>query len=61
MLKGGFSDETGSYAPGDLQVMEGDIGPIIRALQKADYEEKLAALTGRPVTSTRGRGAEDNE
>ncbi|MBP6507197.1 MAG: peptide chain release factor 1 [Opitutaceae bacterium] len=43
------------------QVMEGDIGPIIRALQKADYEEKLAALTGRPVTSTRGRGAEDNE
>jgi putative transcriptional regulator len=24
VLKGGFSDETGRYAPGDLQVMEGD-------------------------------------
>ncbi len=28
------------------QVMEGDIEAIITALQKADYEEKLAALTG---------------
>jgi putative transcriptional regulator len=25
VLKGGFSDETGRYAPGDLQVMEGDM------------------------------------
>jgi putative transcriptional regulator len=25
VLKGGFRDETGSYAPGDLQVMEGDM------------------------------------
>ena len=25
VLKGGFSDEAGSYAPGDLQVMEGDM------------------------------------
>jgi putative transcriptional regulator len=25
VLKGGFSDETGSYSPGDLQVMEGDM------------------------------------
>ena len=25
VLKGGFSDETGTYAPGDLQVMEGDM------------------------------------
>lgn len=25
VLKGGFSDETGSYGPGDLQVMEGDM------------------------------------
>jgi putative transcriptional regulator len=25
VLKGGFSDITGSYAPGDLQVMEGDM------------------------------------
>ncbi len=28
------------------QVMEGNIEPIITALQQADYEEKLAALTG---------------
>jgi peptide chain release factor 1 len=28
------------------QVMEGQIDPIITGLQKADYEEKLAALTG---------------
>ena len=25
VLKGGFSDETGRYAPGDLQMMEGDM------------------------------------
>jgi putative transcriptional regulator len=25
VLRGGFSDETGRYAPGDLQVMEGDM------------------------------------
>ncbi len=31
------------------QVMEGDLGAVIAALQKADYEEKLAALTGQPV------------
>ncbi|MEO6875891.1 MAG: peptide chain release factor-like protein, partial [Opitutaceae bacterium] len=29
------------------QVMEGAIGTVIAALQKADYEEKLAALTGQ--------------
>jgi len=29
------------------QVMEGAIGPIIAALQKAHYEEQLAALEGR--------------
>ena len=29
------------------QVMEGNIDVIITALQKADYEEKLAALTGQ--------------
>jgi len=29
------------------QVMEGAIGPIIEALQKAHYEERLAALEGR--------------
>jgi peptide chain release factor 1 len=29
------------------QVMEGSIGPVIEALQKAHYEERLAALEGR--------------
>jgi len=44
------------------QVMEGDIGPIVSALQKADYEEKLAALLGRPVASAARRvAAEDND
>ncbi len=32
-------------------VLEGGIDPIIKALQKADYEEKLAALTGRGAES----------
>jgi peptide chain release factor 1 len=36
------------------QVMEGDIDAIIAALQKADYEEKLAALTGRPLAGYAG-------
>jgi peptide chain release factor 1 len=35
------------------QVMEGDIDPVISALQQADYEEKLAALTGQVVVSAR--------
>ncbi len=35
------------------QVMEGDIGDIVTALQKADYEEKLAALTGHAYVPTR--------
>ena len=29
------------------QVMEGQFETIIAALQKADYDEKLAALTGQ--------------
>ena len=42
------------------QVMEGQIGPIIAALQKADFEEKLATLTGVPAPSrTRGGGEDD--
>ncbi|HYD83919.1 MAG TPA: peptide chain release factor 1 [Opitutus sp.] len=41
------------------QVMEGGIEEIVAALQKADYEEKLAALTGvslpgAPVRAARG-------
>jgi peptide chain release factor 1 len=35
------------------QVMEGQIDPIIAALQKADYEEKLAALTGHTFAPPR--------
>ena len=35
------------------QVMEGDIDAIITGLQKADYEEKLAALTGHDFTPAR--------
>lgn len=41
------------------QVMEGAIEPIIAALQKADYEEKLAALTGHDFTPR--RAASDDE
>jgi peptide chain release factor 1 len=41
------------------QVMEGAIAPVIAALQKADYEEKLAALTGHVYTPT--RTAKDDE
>jgi hypothetical protein len=26
--------------------MEGNLGPLIEALQRAEFEEKLAALTG---------------
>jgi putative transcriptional regulator len=46
VLKGGFSDETGRYAPGDLQVMEGDM----RHNPVADPGEdciNLAVTTGR--------------
>ncbi len=35
------------------QVMEGGIDEVIEALQKADYEEKLAALTGQTYVPTR--------
>ncbi len=35
------------------QVMEGQIGSIIAALQKADYEQKLAALTGQVYVPAR--------
>ncbi|MDB6092875.1 MAG: peptide chain release factor 1 [Verrucomicrobia bacterium] len=35
------------------QVMEGNIGGIIAALQKADYEQKLAALTGQVYVAPR--------
>jgi len=35
------------------QVMEGSIDAVITALQKADYEEKLAALTGHDFSPVR--------
>ncbi|MCX6955161.1 MAG: peptide chain release factor 1 [Verrucomicrobia bacterium] len=35
------------------QVMEGDIEPIIAALQKADHDERVAALTGQVYVATR--------
>lgn len=34
-------------------VMEGNLEPVVAALQKADYEEKLAALTGHDFTPAR--------
>ncbi|MES2693340.1 MAG: peptide chain release factor 1 [Verrucomicrobiota bacterium] len=42
------------------QVMEGHIEPIVTALQKADYQEKLAALTGHDFTPARA-AAEDED
>ena len=41
------------------QVMEGGIGPIITALQKAEYEQKLAALTGQVYAPPRASGDYD--
>jgi peptide chain release factor 1 len=42
------------------QVMEGGIDPVITALQKADYEEKLAALTGRVYAPVPSRPADED-
>jgi peptide chain release factor 1 len=39
--------------------MEGNLEPIIEALQRADFEEKLAALTGGPLP-VRARAPEDD-
>jgi peptide chain release factor 1 len=41
-------------------VMEGNIDAIIQALQRADFEEKLAALTGGPVP-VRPRAGSDED
>ena len=40
-------------------VMEGQFDPLIAALQRADFEEKLAALTGGPLPA-RARETEDD-
>ncbi|MEO5960705.1 MAG: peptide chain release factor 1 [Opitutaceae bacterium] len=42
------------------QAIEGDIDAIIAALQKADYEEKLAALTGHTFAPARTVTADDD-
>jgi peptide chain release factor 1 len=42
------------------QVMEGNIEAIITGLQKADYEEKLAALTGHDFTPARVASGDDD-
>ncbi len=42
------------------QVMEGNIEPIIAALQKADYEEKLAALTGHDFAPARASAVDED-
>ena len=41
------------------QVMEGNIEPVISALQKAEYEEKLAALTGQAFQPARTAGDDE--
>ena len=41
------------------QVMEGNLEPVIAGLQKADYEEKLAALTGHDFTPARAAADDD--
>ncbi len=39
--------------------MEGGFDPLVEALQRADFEEKLAALTGGPVP-VRARSSDDD-
>ena len=41
------------------QVLEGDIDTLISALQKADYDEKLAALTGQTYAPARAIDVDD--
>jgi peptide chain release factor 1 len=43
------------------QVMEGDFGSIIAALQNVDFEEKLAALTGQEFVLRRGAPERDDD
>ncbi len=43
------------------QVLEGDLDPLIAALQKADYEEKIAALTGRVYAPAGPVGGADDD
>jgi len=41
------------------QIMDGDLDTIIAALQRADFEQKLAALTGREYVPNRAPDADD--
>lgn len=41
------------------QVLEGAIDPLITGLQKADYDEKLAALTGQVFVPARASDVDD--
>lgn len=43
------------------QVMEGQIDEIIAALQRVEFEEKLAALTGQPFVLKRAGAERDDE
>jgi len=43
------------------QVMEGQIDAVIAGLQKADFEEKLAALTGQVFTPRRAPADRDDD
>ncbi len=40
-------------------IMEGGLDPVIEALQRADFEEKLAALTGGPLP-VRARASDED-
>ena len=43
------------------QIMQGAIDPVIEALQRADFEEKFAALTGQPYNPRRSASAGDDD
>ncbi len=43
------------------QIVEGQIDPVIEALQKADMERKLAELTGQPFDMKRAAAGDDDE
>jgi peptide chain release factor 1 len=42
------------------QILEGHIDPLIEALQRAEFEEKLAELTGAPLPVIRGAGGDED-
>ena len=42
------------------QIMEGSLGPVIEALQRAEHDEKMAALTGRGLPWAPSQDAEGN-